>query len=112
MATTSSARLVMMLVLPGDARHAEVPLQRAQLVDVDLGVLAGAAADVDDLLPRRPELRAHAIDDAAVVLALLVELVAADVDALELLHDVARAALVGVAVAEEPRGQAKHGAVE
>src|SRR5205814_8775677 len=70
------------------------------------------AADGHDLLPRRPELRAHFVEHGAVVIPLMVEAVAADVDPLELLHDVARGALLGVAVAEELRRQLEHRAVE
>src|SRR5947209_4669395 len=81
-------------------------------VDIDIDVLFQLAADGDHRPPIRPELGAHLLDDAPVVLALTVVLVAVDVDAGERLDEVARLALVRIAVAEELRGEAEHRAVE
>src|SRR5437870_11052977 len=65
-------------------------------VDVDLRVLAVAALDLHQALPARAELRAHFVEDGAVVRAALVELVRLDVDAFELLDHLSGHALVAV----------------
>src|SRR5436190_13526846 len=81
-------------------------------VGIDVHVVLGLAADGDERLPRRPELRLHAIEESAVVHPRLRELVAADVDAFELAHDVAHGALVGIVVGEESRAELQERRVE
>src|SRR4051812_38048771 len=84
----------------------------AARVGVDVDVLARAAGNLHDLLPRRSELLADAVGLRLVVFALVVELVAADVDAGKTADHLLRGALVGVVIREELAGQAEHRAVE
>src|SRR5688572_6485935 len=81
--------------LGGDDHQTDHPL--AAHVGPDVHVLFLLAADRDQRLPGVPELALHAVDELAVVLPVVVELVAADVDAFEAADHVTDGALIVVA---------------
>src|SRR5712692_1765482 len=68
---------------------------------VDLDVVARATLHSDDPLPLRPELPANIRQERAVVGAFFLECVIADIDAVELPHHLADAALFSFVIREK-----------
>src|ERR1051326_6654206 len=84
----------------------------AARVDVDLRALAIALFYHPHALPGPSRLAAHARDDVLVVFTVLLEFVAAHVDAFELRDDVVRRALIGIVGVEKLRRHLQQIAVE